>query len=373
MSDNSVGYLEVGLTRRQLLRLGAAGGVVLLLAPPGWSFAPSATEAGPLTPFLSESELALVEAASARIIPTDSLPGAREAGVADYIQGLLSQLPFVDANCDGQRSAADFTALLQRQGTSASEGCPGADVNGDGTVDGADLQSAEPAFFDARPVFAGGPFSGRQPFGDFASGEITATFPAPSVDNFIPLTRLQRLSWKVRLDGATGVPELADNPLASSLPDVNLRARYRAGLAQLDQMSQSKFSKAFLQLSAAQQDQILSATANAAFVGLLTRHTFEGLMCDPVYGGNRDRIGWQLVGFDGDSQPLGYTLGFDEGTQQYIERPDKPNSRPNPGEKCEGFTETMTAFLSAITSLSSTISAEPSPNMVFPDPYCFGV
>jgi len=301
------------------------------------------------------------------------LPGAREAGVADYIQGLLSQLPFVDANCDGRRGAADFTAIMLRQGSSAEQGCRGADVNGDGTVDGTDLQSAKLAFFNARPVFAGGPFSGRHPFGDFATGEITTTFPAPSFDNFIPLTRLQRLSWKVRLDGATGIPELADNPLASSLPDVNLRAQYRTGLAQLDQTSQTQFSKLFVQLSTAQQDQILNAAANAAFLDLLTRHTFEGLLSDPVYGGNRDRIGWQLVGYDGDSQPLGYTLGFDEGTQEYIERSDKPNSRPNPDETCAGFGETMAAFLGAIASLSSTISAEPSPNMVFPNPYCFGI
>ncbi len=373
MSENSAASQQpLRLTRRQLLQLGAAGGAALVLAPRRWSFAQTAA-AGPLTPFLSAAELATAAAATARIIPTDSSPGAREAGVADYIQGLLSGLPFVDANCDGRRGAADFTAILLRQGTSAAEGCPGADVNGDGAVGDADVQSAEVAFFNARPVFAGGPFSGRQPFGDFATGEITGTFPAPSFDDFLPLTRLQRLSWRVRLDGAAGIAALADNPLAASLPNVNLRAQYRAGLAQLDQMSQSQASKPFVQLGAAQQDQVLNAPANATFVTLLRRHSFEGLMSDPVYGGNRDRVGWQLAGFDGDSQPLGYTLGFDEGTQQYIERADKPNSRPNPDETCAGFSASMTAFLAAITSLSASISAEPSPYMVFPDPYCFGV
>ena len=55
--------------------------------------------------------------------------------------------------------------------------------------------------------------------------------------------------------------------------------------------------------------------------GLLARlfevvreHTFEGMFCDPVYGGNRDAVGWRLVGFPGVQ--WGYTAeqmkeGFD--------------------------------------------------------------
>ena len=39
--------------------------------------------------FLSEAEYATVEAACAVLIPTDEDPGATEAGVADYIDGLL--------------------------------------------------------------------------------------------------------------------------------------------------------------------------------------------------------------------------------------------------------------------------------------------
>src|SRR3984893_3580989 len=39
--------------------------------------------------FLTDAESAIVEAACARLIPTDEDPGATEAGVVDYIDGLL--------------------------------------------------------------------------------------------------------------------------------------------------------------------------------------------------------------------------------------------------------------------------------------------
>ena len=28
-------------------------------------------------------------------------------------------------------------------------------------------------------------------------------------------------------------------------------------------------------------------------------HTRQGFYADPIYGGNRDRIGWQVIGFPG--------------------------------------------------------------------------
>ena len=50
------------------------------------------------------------------------------------------------------------------------------------------------------------------------------------------------------------------------------------------------------------------------FFAVIREHTFEGLFCDPVYGGNRDAVGWKLVGFPGVQ--WGYTAeqmkeGFD--------------------------------------------------------------
>ena len=32
---------------------------------------------------------------------------------------------------------------------------------------------------------------------------------------------------------------------------------------------------------------------------MLWRNTEEGFFADPVYGGNRDKVGWKLIGFPG--------------------------------------------------------------------------
>jgi hypothetical protein len=321
----------------------------------------------PVAFFLSPAELATVDAITARILPTDNVAGAREAGVADYIQGLLSSLPIVDANCDGRRNAADLTAVVLRQDSSAAAGCRGADVNSDGLVDPADLRSTEVALFSARPVFAGGPFSGRHPYANFSSGVVTDQFPPPEFANALPLNRLQRLGLIIRLDGAEAVPDAADNPLANSLEGVDLRRKYREGIAEVEAMSQSLYGASFVRLSPAEQDDVLTFV-DPEFVNIVTGHSIEGFLSDPEYGGNRDQIGWRLTRFDGDSQPLGYTLGFNEAEREYIERLDKPNSKPNPDEQCGDFSTTMIAFLSVIAGATET-----QPGLRFPNPFCFDV
>ncbi|MBM3761843.1 MAG: gluconate 2-dehydrogenase subunit 3 family protein [Acidobacteria bacterium] len=52
-------------------------------------------------------------------------------------------------------------------------------------------------------------------------------------------------------------------------------------------------------LSEAEQDNRLRAIENTAFFRLLRQHTLEGMFCDPMHGGNRDCLGWQLIGFPG--------------------------------------------------------------------------
>src|SRR5579872_5514390 len=44
--------------------------------------------------YFSDAEYAIVQAACARLIPTDEDPGATEAGVAHYIDGLLGAFAF---------------------------------------------------------------------------------------------------------------------------------------------------------------------------------------------------------------------------------------------------------------------------------------
>jgi gluconate 2-dehydrogenase gamma chain len=88
---------------------------------------------------------------------------------------------------------------------------------------------------------------------------------------------------------------------------------YRHGLTQLDVYCNATYKKPFVALTAAQQDEVLTAldTGKAtdfdwpkpqAFFNTLRTHTMEGMFADPVYGGNKDFVGWKLVGFPGAQQ-----------------------------------------------------------------------
>ena len=85
--------------------------------------------------------------------------------------------------------------------------------------------------------------------------------------------------------------------------------RYRAALADLDQHCRGAFSdKGFTNLSAPQQDQVLSAlesgalkqgAANQDFFEMILKDIKEGFFADPLYGGNRDMAGWRMIGYPG--------------------------------------------------------------------------
>jgi gluconate 2-dehydrogenase gamma chain len=85
---------------------------------------------------------------------------------------------------------------------------------------------------------------------------------------------------------------------------------YRKALADIAQHVKSNFGgKAFGQLAPDDQDRVLSDlengaivlknTPSASFFTLLLQNTTEGFFADPIYGGNRDMVGWKLIGFPG--------------------------------------------------------------------------
>lgn len=283
------------LTRRDVLRWGVAGGAAALL--PGrvlLGCGGTVRLQQPAASFLTADELRTLTALTGRIVPTDDLPGAIEAGAADYISQLLAVIP----------SESDPTGR----------------------------------------VFGGGPFSDRNPFPDSATGTPSSRFPPDHFEQFIPLTRLQLMSWRVQLLGSAAVPG-ADFNDAVLRPTIGLRDRYRTGLAAIEAKSQQMFMSDFAALTAAQQDKVIAAEQE--FVDLVTGHTLEGIFCAPEYGGNKDRVGWNLIGYDGDSQPLGYSI-FNETTMSYNERPDKPNSTANPDEDFSGVDAATEQFLKVL-------------------------
>ena len=83
---------------------------------------------------------------------------------------------------------------------------------------------------------------------------------------------------------------------------------YRAGLAGVDAYARTSKGAAFAQLSAQNQDAVLTdMERNAAtgfpgaavFFNLVLSHTVQGTFCDPFYGGNDRFVGWDLIGYPG--------------------------------------------------------------------------
>ena len=176
-------------------------------------------------------EAQLVEALTARMLPgTPDDPGAREAGVANYIDKML--------------------------------------VFNDGIV--------EPAY--------------RQPpCAQAYEGDKPPSQADPT-----------KVVWVKK-------SELARYGFQSSLTP---KAAYRAGLSAVDRYAGAKFNQKFVNLSEQEQDQIVADLANDKATGfdkpsakdfftMLRDHTIEGMFSDPAYGGNRDMVGWKLIGYPG--------------------------------------------------------------------------
>src|SRR4030095_6656867 len=158
---------------------------------------------------------------------------------------------------------------------------------------------------------------------------------------FIPPTRLQELFWRGEIYGTAGVPELATLDAQSGGPKTGLRDVYRAGLAKVDEVATATKGGSFASLSTADQDAVLKRLDAGAcppdprrggtFLDLVIRHTLEGAFAPPEYGGNVDLAGWQLVGLEGDSQPLGFSV-FDATTNAYVERAHHTTPPADPAE-----------------------------------------
>jgi gluconate 2-dehydrogenase gamma chain len=119
---------------------------------------------------------------------------------------------------------------------------------------------------------------------------------------------------------------------------MSMQDRYRLGISGMDSYAQQLFGRSFAILTTDQQDQVLKdmdagkpdtfdgasiqnvstqpapsgvelagrhpSDANLtlgakAFFDLLRSHVVAGFFADPVHGGNRDMIGWKLIGFPG--------------------------------------------------------------------------
>jgi gluconate 2-dehydrogenase gamma chain len=104
-----------------------------------------------------------------------------------------------------------------------------------------------------------------------------------------------------------GAARYIDRALGDALAAT--RPTYSAGLAALDAHARDSAGKPFADLDAYAQDALLRdleqnvakgfTPSSSAFFELLLGHTLEGTFSDPYYGGNRDFIGWELIGYPG--------------------------------------------------------------------------
>jgi hypothetical protein len=295
----------IELTRKDFLKSMAVGLMGASLPVVLWnkSWAESGREDSRPRFFQDPQDFETLEAIVDRLIPPDTnpdgspSPGARLAGVADYIDFLL--------------------------GAFASE---------------------------SSFIFAGGPFSDRNPL----DGEgLTNGMARPLV-----LTDNQRLAWRIRILGTAKAAYregdeakldiIRDNNRLTGQGNANgdlpgFQQIYTSGIAVLRGLK-------FASLSTAQQDAILNEksmpAALATLLPLAYAHSVEGMYGNPEYGGNQPSnrarpatgadgnnrpIGWQNVNFEGDRQPRGYTR-FDPAADAYVEDPNHPVSTPNPND-----------------------------------------
>lgn len=86
---------------------------------------------------------------------------------------------------------------------------------------------------------------------------------------------------------------------------------YRIAIREVNDHCRTRYEKPFDQLPPPRQDEVLKALENndielpslpaKLFFDLLWRNTEEGYFADPMYGGNRGKVGWKLLGFPGVS------------------------------------------------------------------------
>jgi gluconate 2-dehydrogenase gamma chain len=85
---------------------------------------------------------------------------------------------------------------------------------------------------------------------------------------------------------------------------------YRAGIAATNAHCNKAYGRSFDRLDEAQREEVLVGLSTAkisfdsglpvrVFWSTLYQTVMEGVFSDPIYGGNRDKAGWRMIGFPG--------------------------------------------------------------------------
>lgn len=289
-------------TRRQFIAAtaGAAAGAAIPEAIMKWAGQAALATAGQPGFFLNPTRMATCAAACARLVPTGvdpaTDPGADEAHAAVFIDRYLAAFDELPA-----------------------------------------------AVADNPDIWLQGPFSGRNPFPDSVGGTPSTSFPTDDMLNgsgqmqLLPLSRTQLLAWKARLHGPEALKGAPSSTWAGqvsngTIPGANpggLRQLYADGLDAFDSWSVQLTAQPFAGALPLEQDLMLAVAGNVLLDAIgpslpslpvlppaaaenlfstLLRDTFAACYGMPEYRGLHSNPLWEMIGFDGDTQPLGNSI-----------------------------------------------------------------
>ena len=198
---------------------------------------------------------------------------------------------------------------------------------------------------DPPHIHAAGPYSDRNPY-PADDGSASQRYPSNDFREFLPLSRLQRAGWQLRLYGSRGTPGGGPNDAVLG-PVIGLRDLVRDGIA----AAIKAFPKPVDQVDDAYLEGIHDYLPREARdqVELLV---LQSLFSLPEYGGNRDRGGWRILhDYPGDSVPFGYTY-VDPASGRILDRPSAPVIGPEPTPDPEPMdTQIIGLFTAAVTAL----------------------
>jgi len=116
-------------------------------------------------------------------------------------------------------------------------------------------------------------------------------------------------TWGVHGRQYRGGPWMEGTPQQGYQSRFTPQEVYRIAIREIDQHCRSALGRPFAQLAPDAQlsllkqlesdDVALPSLSSKFFFDLLWRNTEEGYFADPLYGGNRDKVGWKLIGFPG--------------------------------------------------------------------------
>jgi gluconate 2-dehydrogenase gamma chain len=160
----------------------------------------------------------------------------------------------------------------------------------------------KPAALDAVPIP-----SGPNPEFDAARSTGAGLFTLTAAQFAAVAAATERILPRDEDPGAIdlGVPFYVDRTLAN--PDLaDWKKAFMQGLGVLDRQCTKNFGKAFADCSEEQQDVMLTRwqegkSGETRFFQILMNLTLEGAFGDPVHGGNKDGLGFAMVGFVPDA------------------------------------------------------------------------